>query len=136
MTSDKKILVIMNKMDLVDKKTVEEMKSQLLNYKTLATSMIRGEGIEELENAIDRLFHSGQLQQNEEVLLTNVRHKELIEKAAGSLKEAAQAYQTGLPLDCITIDLLNAAEYLGQITGESVSEDVLHEIFSRFCVGK
>ena len=53
-----------------------------------------------------------------------------------SLKEACYSYEAGMPLDCITIDVKNAAEYLGEITGESVSEDVAREIFSRFCIGK
>jgi tRNA modification GTPase len=60
----------------------------------------------------------------------------LIDKALKSIEYAASAYEKNMPLDCITIDIKNAAESLGEITGESVSEDVMHEIFSRFCLGK
>ena len=69
-------------------------------------------------------------------MVTNVRHKSLIDKAIVSLMEACASYENSMPLDCITIDVKNAAEYLGQITGESVNEDVMNEIFSRFCIGK
>ena len=71
-----------------------------------------------------------------EVLVTNARHKNLLDKAVGSLENACKAYEGKLPLDFMTIDIREAAEYLGRITGESVGEDVIREIFSRFCIGK
>jgi tRNA modification GTPase len=76
------------------------------------------------------------IESNNEVLLTNVRHKNLVELSEKSLRDAADAYEGGMPLDFITIDIRDAANYLGEITGESVSEDVVQEIFHRFCVGK
>lgn len=71
-----------------------------------------------------------------EVLITNVRHRQLLENAMGSLEQAESAHLNGLPLDFVTIDIKESADYLGQITGESVNEDVVNEIFSRFCIGK
>ena len=79
---------------------------------------------------------SGSLNSGSEILVTNVRHKNMIDMALKSIEEAAHAFERGMPLDCMTIDIKNAAEYLGQITGESVGEDVMKEIFSRFCIGK
>ncbi len=73
---------------------------------------------------------------NNEILLTNVRHKSLIDKALSSIDKAMSAQQEMMPVDLLAIDIRDAADYLGQITGESVSEDVMHEIFSRFCLGK
>ena len=95
-----------------------------------------GTGMEKLLKTIEDLFLDGVINTNNEVLLTNVRHKQLLENAAGSLENAITAYRDGLPLDFVTIDIKESADYLGQITGESVSEDVVNEIFSRFCIGK
>lgn len=104
--------------------------------KVIRASMLMGKGLDELESAIADLFLKGNVSINNEVLVTSIRHKSLLDMAIGSLKDARNAYETGMPLDMITIDIKNAAECLGQITGESVSEDVVHEIFSRFCIGK
>lgn len=106
------------------------------SIRIVKASMLRGEGLDKLEEAIAGLFIKGDVAINNEILVTNIRHKNLLDMAAASIKEACKAYETGMPLDMITIDIKNAAEYLGQITGESVSEDVVHEIFSRFCIGK
>jgi tRNA modification GTPase len=115
------------------------MKEKLLslgNGPVLVTSMLDGTGVEELIAAIEGLFLEGALEMNNEVLITNVRHRQLLDKAAESLASAEAAHVGGLPLDFVTIDIKESAEYLGQITGESVSEDVVKEIFSRFCIGK
>jgi len=83
-----------------------------------------------------KLISSGEISQNNEILVTNIRHKTLIDKALESINEALKSHEDKMPLDMITIDINAAAKYLGEITGESVSEDVMHEIFSRFCIGK
>ena len=157
----KKIIYIINKTDMADETTVLEMEEYLLKVeqgdgslvpleteggqaislmpvdsRIIKASMVSGKGLEELEAAIEDLFIKGNVTGNNEVLVTNIRHKSLLDLATASLKEACKAYKGGLPLDMITIDIRNAAEYLGQITGESVSEDVVHEIFRRFCIGK
>ncbi len=108
----------------------------IAGYKDYQSFHASGKGLEELEAGIKELFIKGTVTVNNEILITGVRHKNLLDMAIGSLREACGAYKGNMPLDMITIDLRNAAEYLGQITGESVSEDVVHEIFSCFCLGK
>jgi tRNA modification GTPase len=134
---DKKIILIINKIDLVDETgdlpIPEGVKD---NIRIVKTSLTHDIGIGELENEIKELFLKGEINPNAEVVVTNIRHKDLIDKAINSIDDARKAYESGMHLDFITIDLKNGAEYLGRITGESVSEDVINEIFRRFCVGK
>lgn len=134
--SGKKIIYIINKTDLSDDSKVLELEKALKDGRIIKASMLLGQGLDELEAAIEDMFLKGKVNINNEVLVTNARHKNLLDEATASLKEAGSAYESGLPLDMITIDIKNAAEYLGQITGESVSEDVVKEIFDRFCIGK
>lgn len=130
---NKKVVVLLNKIDIAD--AAPELPG--LEGKTvIKTSLKEDIGIDRLEEEISRLFLKGEINANQEVLVTNVRHKNLIDKAIGNIEEACTAYENGMPLDLITIDIKNAAENLGQITGESVSEDVMQEIFRRFCIGK
>lgn len=129
-------IFIINKTDLADVNAVADIEKRLSGGGILKTSLLKGGGTEELEAEIEKLFMKGEINGNSEVLVTNVRHKALLDRAAASLKAAAYTYESGMPLDMITIDIKDAADYLGQITGESVSEDVIKEIFSRFCIGK
>jgi tRNA modification GTPase len=134
---DKKIILIINKIDLVDAAgKLPVPKGVKDNTRIVRTSLTHDIGIEDLENEIKELFLKGEISPNAEVVLTNVRHKDLIDKAINSIDDACRAHESGMPLDFITIDLKNGAEYLGRITGESVSEDVISEIFRKFCVGK
>lgn len=133
---DKRLIILLNKMDLTNETALLDIKSKLCGKIVIETSMKEDIGIDRLEEEITHLFLKGGIEQNDEFLITNVRHKNLIGKALHSIGEARNAYLTGMPIDCITIDINNAAGYLGEITGESVSEDVMHEIFSRFCIGK
>lgn len=136
---EKKKIVIINKTDIAQNDEIAKMSKQL---KTLGStpvviaSMLEGIGMEELLKEIEGLFLKGKLDINDEVLITNVRHRQLIDRAIESLELARAAHEGGLPLDFVTIDIKESAESLGQITGESVSEDVVREIFSRFCIGK
>lgn len=133
---DKKAVILINKVDTAREEAVRETEEKLSGYNVIRTSILEEKGIEELKNLIVGLFVKGDISLNNEVLVTNIRHKNLLEQAAESLSEAIISYEAAMPLDCITIDIKNAAEYLGQITGESVSEDVMKEIFDRFCIGK
>ena len=118
--------------------TVEDMENlpDLGNIRVIETSMKDGRGIDELEREISRLFTGGEIDTDSEALVTNVRHASLIENALNSINDAISAYRDAMPLDCITIDIRNAAQLLGEIIGESVSDEILHQIFSRFCIGK
>ena len=133
---DKKVVILLNKIDLVDKKRAEEIETLIKGKKTIRTSLKNDIGVEELEEYIAYIFLKGEINSESDILVTNIRHKSLIDKALRSIDDAAASYEQNMPLDCITIDIKNAAERLGEITGESVNEDIMHEIFSRFCVGK
>ena len=135
-TEGKRIIILINKIDLAEEDKVRKFEGMLEGKTIIKTSIKNEVGVEELENRIANMFFEGQLNLENEVLITNIRHKNLIDMSLRSIEDASQAYEGGMPLDCITIDVKNAAEYLGQITGESISEDVMHEIFSRFCIGK
>ena len=135
-SENKKIIILLNKIDIVDDVVVKELEERLKGHTLIKTSVKQEIGIEDLEEHIAKMFLKGEINNENDVLVTNVRHKDLLEKALKSIREAMDAHEGGMPLDCITIDIKNAAEYLGRITGESVSEEVMHQIFSRFCIGK
>ncbi len=132
----KKLIVLINKIDCADNGVIEKIEEKIGVNSIIRTSIKEGIGIERLEKEISDLFNKGEIRSNDEILVTNIRHKDLIDKALSGISDAIGSYEAGMPLDCITIDIKNSAEYLGQITGESASEDVMHEIFSRFCIGK
>jgi tRNA modification GTPase len=100
------------------------------------TSLTQDRGIDKLEEKIADMFMAGNLESDPDILLTNLRHKLLVEKAKTSLDRALEAHREGMPLDIMTMDIRDAAQYIGEITGQSVSESVIEEIFSRFCIGK
>jgi len=136
---EKKKIIIINKTDIVKESNIVKIKEQLRDITEQApvvASVINGVGIDDLIKEIEELFLKGTVNQNNEVLLSNVRHRQLIDSAIESLSSAEAAHEGGLPLDFVTIDIKESAEYLGKITGESISEDVVREIFSRFCIGK
>jgi tRNA modification GTPase len=132
----KKSIILLNKVDLEEDECIDSIVKTLDKKKIIKTSIKEEKGIDELEKEILDLFIKGEINSENEILVTNIRHKTLIDKAILSITEACAAYESNMPLDCISIDIKNAAEYLGEITGESVNDDVLHEIFSRFCIGK
>jgi len=138
-TLNKKAIVMINKMDVADDYIVEAMKEQVTasgNMPVVVASVADGTGMDDLADRIEELALGGEISANNEILLTNARHMQLIEDAIAGLDSAEDAFTGRMPLDLVTIDIRDAAEALGQITGESVSEDVVNEIFSRFCLGK
>lgn len=132
----RKSLILINKTDLADKAGIDEIKSRLSADIVLEASVINDEGIEGLEDKISELFFKGDISKNEEVLLTNARHKNLVDRSIHAIDQALGSFDMGMPLDMVTIDIKSSAEYIGQITGESIDEAVMHNIFSRFCIGK
>lgn len=133
---NKRAILLINKIDLVPQDALKSIEKKLHGREFIKTSLKEEIGISDIEQEIEALFIKGDISAVSEVIVTNVRHKELLDKSIESIDNAVNAYKSGIPLDLITIDIVNAAESLGGITGESVSEDVIHEIFSRFCVGK
>ena len=136
MIKDQKIIVIVNKMDLVSDLKRLELPSYLDAKKVLKLSVAKLEGIEQLEEAIKEMFFEGQVQISDHNLVINVRHKDILNKVEIHLKGAIKSLEMGMPADCLTIDLKGAWELLGEITGDTVGEDIIHKIFSQFCIGK
>lgn len=133
---NKNVIVVINKIDLEGKLNEDRVREFLPDKKFIKISIKEEISLEEIELAIQDMFFKGHLEIKNDTLITNIRHKDLLEKAHNNLIKASEGLQSNMPLDCITIDLKNALENLGQITGESVREDIINEIFSRFCIGK
>ena len=134
---DKNIVILLNKIDLVsDTLYIKQQIKDVVNADIIEVSVLNDIGLNKFEEYIKDKFLSGEINQNSQVILTNIRHKNLLESAKNNVDNAILANDSGMPLDMITIDIKEAAYNIGEVTGESVNELVLHEIFSRFCVGK
>lgn len=132
---NKKAIALLNKSDL-DAKTDASVLQTQLSKPILSISAKNNTGIHELETLIEEMFFSGKLSFNDEVYITNIRQKNALAEAQNSLKMVLQSIADGMPEDFFTIDMMNAYEALGTIIGESVGEDLVNEIFSKFCMGK
>lgn len=132
---DKKAVIILNKTDL--KQVVEERDlRELADHPVVSISAKEEEGIDRLEQQIKEMFFEGNLTFNDEIYITNVRHKAALEEAKRSILLVEDSIEMGMPEDFYSIDLMNAYEALGSIIGEAVGEDLVDEIFSKFCTGK
>ena len=131
----RKSIVIYNKTDLEAAVDIEELREKT-GSPVIPVSVVEETGIRQLEDEIKRMFFHGELSFNDEVYITNARHKAALEEAKESLKLVTGSIEMGMPEDFFSIDLMNAYESLGRIVGESVGEDLVNEIFSKFCVGK
>ncbi len=132
---DKKAIVLLNKSDLEPAVRAEELET-LTGKCVISISAKEETGIERLEQRMKEMFFHGELALNDEVYITNMRHKQALQEAQQSLSMVSQSIEDGMPEDFFSIDLMNAYEALGSITGESVGEDLVNEIFSKFCTGK
>ena len=135
MIKDRTALVLLNKSDL-DTVTTEEMIASHLDQKIIKVSMKENQGVDELENAIKEVFFHGKVELNDEVYITNARHKAALSNAKDSLNMVLDSIAMEMPEDFYSIDLMNTYEELGNILGESLGEDLVNEIFSKFCTGK
>ena len=93
-------------------------------------------GLEKLERTIKDIFFQGEIKSSNEIVITNMRHKEALQEAYGSLKLVKKSIQDNMPEDFYSIDLMSAYSSLGKIIGEEVDDDLVEEIFSKFCLGK
>lgn len=131
----RKSIVIYNKTDLESVVDIKELKEKT-GSPVIPVSVVEETGITELEETIKKMFFRGEISFDDEVYITNARHKTALEEALESLKMVRESIETGMSEDFFSIDLMSAYESLGKIVGESVGEDLVNEIFSRFCVGK
>ena len=132
---DKKAVVLYNKSDLESVLTVSELE-EMTGKRVFPVSAVEETGIEELTEEIQQMFFSGEIHFNDEVYITNARHKAALEDALNSLLMVKKSIEDQMPEDFFSIDLMDAYESLGKILGESVGEDLINEIFSKFCMGK
>ena len=135
MLKEKKAIVLYNKTDLDPVVSMEKLKDKT-DHPVIPISAKEETGIQKLEEEIRNMFFSGNLSFKDEVYITNARHKEALEDAYTSLEMVKQSIEAGMPEDFFSIDLMSAYESLGRIIGESVGEDLVNEIFSKFCMGK
>ncbi|MDY5482903.1 MAG: tRNA uridine-5-carboxymethylaminomethyl(34) synthesis GTPase MnmE [Clostridium sp.] len=132
---DRKAIVLLNKSDLETVLT-EEMLKEETGKPVIPVSAKEQTGIDRLEEQIKEWFIDGKIDFNDEMMITNVRHKTAMNEALKSIMLVEQSIQDGMPEDFFSIDLMNAYEQLGTIIGESLEDDLVNEIFSRFCMGK
>lgn len=133
---DKKVIVLLNKTDLPNKYTNEHLEKLLEGKEIISTSITNEVGIDVLENSIKNLFYSGEIEFDSSIVVTNMRHKNQLEKALRNIDDALHGIRQQIPLDCIEVDLRDCWENLGEISGDTISEDILDKIFSEFCIGK
>ncbi|MDD6571800.1 MAG: tRNA uridine-5-carboxymethylaminomethyl(34) synthesis GTPase MnmE [Thermoflexaceae bacterium] len=132
---DKNVIIILNKSDLVPVVDENSFK-KIIDAPVISISTKTMDGVDDLEETIKELFVKGKIQINDELIITNLRQKNSLKDALKSLKLVVNSIENSMPEDFYTIDLMNAYEELGKITGESVEEDLANEIFSKFCMGK
>ena len=135
MIRNRKAVVLLNKTDLEQVVSVEELEKQT-GHRVIPVSAKAETGIEELEKEIQSMFYQGDIDFNDEVYVTNIRHKTALTESLSSLKLVQKSIEDGMPEDFYSIDLMNAYEQLGTIIGEAVEDDLVNEIFSKFCMGK
>ena len=131
-----KIIILLNKCDLSqkNKKTINYISK--INKPVIEVSMKTKEGIEKLYSTISKMFEMSDIEIGKDTIVTNVRHKNQITKAIKSIEKAISIVEEKLPIDIIAVEIKQALEDLSAITGDNVSEDIINEIFSKFCLGK
>lgn len=134
MITEKKCIVLLNKSDLTVQVTPESFRD--MGAEVISVSATEGEGIQDLAHAIREMFFHGDVSYNDEVIITNLRHKNALAEALGSLELVSDSIRSGMPEDFYSVDLLNAYESLGLIIGEAIADDLADEIFAKFCMGK
>lgn len=136
LTQAKKRIIVLNKTDLEPKLDLNELYQYVDKAEVLKTSVLKNEGISELEEHIAALFYGGIENSQATVLVTNARHIALLEQAKAALESVLTGLDQELPVDLVQIDMTRAWELLGEITGDSYQDELLDQLFSQFCLGK
>lgn len=142
-TAGKKMIVLLNKSDLEPVLEIDEIEKKLLEYfhkkediRFLKISAKEKAGMDEFVKIVKEMFFNGEIKLQDEVMITSMRQKENISDAIASLRLVTESIKMSMPEDFLTIDLMRAYESLGKIIGEEIEEDLVNEIFSKFCMGK
>nr|WP_074351803.1 tRNA uridine-5-carboxymethylaminomethyl(34) synthesis GTPase MnmE [Proteiniborus sp. DW1] len=136
LVKDKKAIILLNKSDLPSKLNEEDIIKHLPNKKIINTAISMNEGIDNLEETIEDMFLSTEVKISDNTIITNVRHRDQLLKAKDNIEDALNSLASGMPVDCIEVDIKNCWQNLGEITGDTVGEDIIDKIFSEFCIGK
>lgn len=133
---DKKAIILLNKSDLNN--VLDEKDERFVNNAkyVIKISAMKAEGLEELYYTISKMFSLDEINLDSDIVITNLRHKNLISKSIESVKKARDTVEQNMPIDIIAIFIKDILEDLGNITGEFVTEDIINEIFAKFCLGK
>ena len=133
---NKKSIILLNKSDLNCILKENDERFTNISDNVLKISALEGNGLEELYELIEKMFSLNEINLDNDVIITNIRHKNLISKAIENVKEARKTIEENMPVDIVAIFIKNILEDLGNITGECVTDDIINEIFSKFCLGK
>ena len=133
---DKKYIVCLNKIDISHENNIEKIKTEIGSKNVIQTSFLVEEGIDTLKDKIVSMFDLEEIKANEDVVIVNQRHKELLDKCFISLEKAIKEIEKNIGVDIAEIDIKDSAKYLGEIIGEEVTADVINKIFEKFCLGK
>ena len=126
----KNVIVILNKSDIT------EISCDSFGCKGINLSAKTGDGLEKLTSTIEEMFNLGKIAAGDSNAITNLRHKEALTQSLNSLSSAIEALKGFVPYDIVSIDLTDCVSHLGEITGKTVSDEIVDKIFARFCLGK
>lgn len=132
----RRALVLLNKRDLGAEVTVDVISEKLPDCDIIEAALSKGEGLKEIEDNIESLVYGGQISQGESLMVNNVRHIDLLKQADSAAGDALSLLEIMEPLDIVEIDIRNAYDFLGEIVGDTVSDEIINEVFARFCLGK
>lgn len=132
----RRALVLLNKRDLGAEVTVDVISEKLPDSDIIEAALSKGEGLKEIEDNIESLVYGGQISQGESLMVNNVRHIDLLKHADSAAGDALSLLEIMEPLDIVEIDIRNAYDFLGEIVGDTVSDEIINEVFARFCLGK
>ena len=135
-TKNKKSIILLNKSDLNSVLTENDSRFKEITENVIKISALNGEGLEKLYSLISKMFSLEEINVDNDVIITNLRHKNLISRAIENVKKAKDTVEQNMPIDIIAIFVKDILEDLGNITGEIVTDDIINEIFAKFCLGK
>jgi tRNA modification GTPase len=136
LTKGARRIILLNKTDLPAQITSEELRSYITDEPVFSVSVLNNEGLDQLEQAIADLFFGGKTTDKDASYLSNTRHIALLENAAYSLSEVIEGIEAGMPVDLVQIDMTRCWDYLGEVVGDSVQDELITQLFSQFCLGK
>lgn len=134
--ASKRALIIINKTDLPQEVNTEDVEKIVGDKKIIKVSLVEDQGLEEIEDTLVEMVYKGQVKAKDSLLVTNIRHKNALERALEAIKDSEKAIKQKLSLDFVEVDIKNTWQALGEITGDTVEEDLLDHIFKNFCIGK